>query len=662
MSLDEAADKLRRHGICALLYTSPSHTRDRPRWRVLALTSRPLPPSERRKLITWVNGVLGGVLSPESSVLSQAYYYGRVGDNPDHRAVIVPGGFIDERGDLDAIAIAIGKDDVPHDNLFAAYGDEFFKQPIDVDAELAGMRHRDKDRPIHLTQLRCSASMVVRGASDDAITEKILSATERACKEAGESWAKWESGERRTIDRMISDARRKFTRSQGGGVSINDFYAYMPVHNYIFTPSREPWPAASVNARIPPVGVDKDGKPVKASTWLDQNRPVEQMTWAPGEPMIIRDRLVSEGGFFDRPGVSCFNLYQPPTIIPGDAKQAGRWVDHVHKVYPDDADNIIVRLAHRVQKPQVKINHALFLGGLSGIGKDTIVEPAKRAVGTGNVIEISPRQAMGRFNGFLKSVILRINEARDQGEYDRYQLYETLKPYTASPPDVLRVDEKNLREYSVLNCTFIIITSNHKDSMYLPADDRRYYVAWSPRTKEDFAKDYWNELWGWYDEGGYGHVAAYLAAHDISGFNPKAPPPKTAAFWEIVSLNRPPEDDELADALDKLGNPDAVTIDMMVAREAEYGLQQWLWDRKNRRAIPHRMGKCGYVSVHNESRKDGRWIIGGVRHVVYAKEGLSVRDRHVAAERLARAEEEREAARRAEKITQIRPPREPRKP
>jgi len=42
------------------------------------------------------------------------------------------------------------------------------------------------------------------------------------------------------------------------------------------------------------------------------------------------------------------------------------------------------------------------------------------------------------------------NAGRDLGEYDRYALYEHIKPFTASPPNVLRVDEKNLREYSVL--------------------------------------------------------------------------------------------------------------------------------------------------------------------------------------------------------------------
>ena len=120
------------------------------------------------------------------------------------------------------------------------------------------------------------------------------------------------------------------------------------------------------------------------------------------------------------------------------------------------------------------------LGGNQGIGKDTLLEPVKQAVGPWNFFEVSPQQLLGRFNGFLKSVILRVNEARDLGDVNRFQFYDHMKAYTAAPPDVLRVDEKNLREHSVLNCVGVIITTNHKaDGIYLPADDRRHYVAWS---------------------------------------------------------------------------------------------------------------------------------------------------------------------------------------
>ena len=186
-----------------------------------------------------------------------------------------------------------------------------------------------------------------------------------------------------------------------------------------------------------------------------------------------------------------------------------------------DAKHIVKWLAHRVQKPQDKINHALVLGGEQGIGKDTILEPVKRAIGPWNFSEASPQQILGRFNGFLKSVILRVSEARDLGDVNRFQFYEHMKAYTASPPDVLRVDEKNLREHSVLNCTGVIFTTNRKDSLYLPADDRRTYVAWSDLTKESFTEEYWADLWRWYDGGGDRHVAAYLAAAGHHGVQPQ---------------------------------------------------------------------------------------------------------------------------------------------
>jgi hypothetical protein len=39
--------------------------------------------------------------------------------------------------------------------------------------------------------------------------------------------------------------------AEGRGVTIDDFVAYMPMHAYIFTPCRELWAGASVNARLP---------------------------------------------------------------------------------------------------------------------------------------------------------------------------------------------------------------------------------------------------------------------------------------------------------------------------------------------------------------------------------------------------------------------------
>ena len=444
--------------------------------------------------------------------------------------------------------------------------------------------------------------------------------------------------EERAVERKRPDVSAE-------GVSFDDFRAYMPAHTYCFLPTREFWPAASVNARCPPIPVrDESAAPklngkgeealLSASAWLDRFRPVEQMIWAPSFPALIRDRLVGDGGWIEREGVTCLNLYRPPVLRHGDPERAHVWLEHVAEVYPADAEHIIRWLAHRVQRPGEKVNHALCLGGPQGIGKDTLLQPVKEAVGPWNFAEVSPQHLLGRFNSFVRSVILRINEARDLGDIDRYSFYDHSKAYTAAPPDVLRCDEKHLREHAVFNCCGVVITTNHKaDGLYLPADDRRHYVAWSEKTKADFTTDYWNSLWGWYAAGGIGHVAAYLAALDISDFDLKAPPPKTTAFWDIVDANRAPEDAELADLLDRLDNPPATTLDQLAASASE-DFHDWLRDRKNRRVIPHRLETAGYMPTRNPTARDGLWKIKGRRQAVYARQELSLRDRIEAANNL----------------------------
>jgi hypothetical protein len=304
----------------------------------------------------------------------------------------------------------------------------------------------------------------------------------------------------------------------------------------------------------------------------------------------------------------------------------------VHKVYPDDAGHIIQWLAQRVQRPADKINHALVLGGSQGIGKDTLLEPVKHAVGPWNFHEVSPTQLLGRFNNFAKSIILRVSEARDLGEIDRFKFYDHAKIYTAAPPDVFRVDEKHLREQYVFNCLGFIITTNHKtDGIYLPADDRRHFVAWSNLSKDEFAIGYWQRLWEWYQTSGHGHVTAYLGELDITGFDAKAPPPKTPAFWDIVNANTAPEDIDLANLLDRMKNPDALTPRQMMV-EAVDDTADWLF--KNRRSIPHRLERCGYSPVQNTAAKDGYWRVNGERQPIYCKTTLSAKQKLAAARKL----------------------------
>jgi Family of unknown function (DUF5906) len=435
-------------------------------------------------------------------------------------------------------------------------------------------------------------------------------------------------------------------------IDKDDFVAFLPAHNYVFLPTREVWTSGGVDARLPRVPLfNKDGTPkldakgkhqtIPASMWIDENQPIEQMTWAPGHDMLVRNRLVVVGGWIDRQDTTILNLYRRPQIARGDAEKAGPWVAHLRRIYPDDADHIEKWLAHRVQRPGEKLNHMLLLGGAQGIGKDTLLEPVRQAVGPWNYQDVSPVQMLGRFNGFAKSVILRINEARDLGEVDRFKFYEHLKPYATSPPETLRVDEKNLREYYIFNVVGVVMTTNYKtDGVYLPEDDRRTYVAWSNCDRAEFEPDYFDKLHYWYvKRGGYEHVTAYLWNVDLEGFDSREPPPRTPAFWDIINTHATPEDSELADVLDAMGNPAALTLDAIVKfgleSQTSWAAIEWLTDVKKRRAAPFRLERCGYVSVRCPERKiDGNWRIGGKRQVVYAQAKLNLEERIAAAKAL----------------------------
>ena len=418
------------------------------------------------------------------------------------------------------------------------------------------------------------------------------------------------------------------TSQTSKGPTIDDFYAYLPDHKFIHKPTGALWPAKSVDETL--VAPDQRSKP---SVWLDRNRPVHALSWLPGEPPLVENTIVTENGRLRHLGCHTFNRYVIPNVPVGDPDLAGPWLDHIKDLYGDEGVNLIVpRLAHRVQRPAEKINHAMVWGGDPGIGKDTILAPVRYVIGEANMAEASPQDLTGKFTSFKRAIILRISEARDLGEVNRYALHEHTKTLLAAPPETLTVNEKFLPGYSIPNVVFVIFTTNHPDALYLPADDRRHLVLWSdlPASPEQDASA--QAMHAWYARGGNAHVAAYLHAYDLSKFNPKAPPPKTTAFWQMVNADRGSADNDLADVLeDELGKPAVVTLEM-IRRRASVGLVEWLDNPQNYRATPKRMAKCGYVLVPNpDDEKRGRWkrTIGGKsrRITIYGRHDLTDSER-----------------------------------
>ncbi len=387
---------------------------------------------------------------------------------------------------------------------------------------------------------------------------------------------------------------------------------------YYHRPSRKFLTAETVDKSIGP----------KTSHRLMQTQAVSEAVWAPGEPEFIAGRRLADGGWLGDATAVVLNTYRPPVARDGDPKQAERWLDHIRHIWPDDAEHVVTWMAHRVQRPGEKINHALVLGGAQGIGKDSALQPLTGAVGEANYREVSPREIVqNQFNPYVKAVVLRVNESRDLGEVGRFAFYDHMKMLTAAPPEMLVVNDKHMRAIGVLNVVGVIYTTNYRTGgMHLAPDDRRHYVAWSEIGPSAVDHEKLAAMWRWFAwDNGYGHVAVYLRGLDISSFDAKSPPPKTAAFYAMVESSRGMEVDEIGDCIRELGNPPILTTEQIAVyagtRQDKEALRAWL--KENRRHLPRRLEECGYEYHRNPDTTDGRWKVGGAWARCYARREAS---------------------------------------
>lgn len=466
--------------------------------------------------------------------------------------------------------------------------------------------------------------------------------------------------------------------------SYRDFLMYLPEQNkFIFIPAGadEMWPAASVDRVLPwPRKIDpdlkakhgtheaakaagleyglyetEDGKPVtqKPSEALknDGRQRVAAMTWWPGKPTVILDTLISRNGVAPKQGMNTYNRYRRPRLTLGAVRDPQPWLDHVKLLYPEDWQHIVHWLAYRVQRPDIKILHALVLGGAPRIGKDRLLAPVPYAVGVGNFSSTNAQTIMDepKYNSYLEAVICLINEAQDFGEHDRFAFYNRTKPWIGgTAAGVLMVADKFVRIHPVLDVVGLIITTNFKvRGLYLPPDDARHYVAWSNRTREDWgteeaANKYFQVISEWYESGGTQAVANYLMTLDLGEWLPTAPPPKTAAWHEIVNAYRNPNESVLAEILENLGDPPAVTVTEV--HNAAAGKLDW-YSKGGRNTVPAEMEAVGYVIQRNTDSKGGRWQAGSKtdrrEFAIYVKASLGPAERMSAAREVHKREQQR---------------------
>ena len=289
----------------------------------------------------------------------------------------------------------------------------------------------------------------------------------------------------------------------------------------------------AIFAHIPCKSIHGEGKTkVPASVCYDENRQakgartLQGVTYAAGESVLATmDGAVYGNRWRDA---------RPPTA-EGDAS---RWLEHVERLIPEqfERDHVLDVLAYKLQHADKKINHAVLHGGLPGSGKDTLYAPFLWAIGRSNVSIVKNEELSSSWGYALEAEVMVINELRQAEARDRRAMENVLKPIIAAPPEYLPVNRKGLHPYNALNRIWVLCFSNERAAISIPSNDRRWFCVWSDAPRMTDAEG--AAMWSWYEAGGYAIVAGYLAARDVSKFNPGASPPMTEAKAIMVERGR----------------------------------------------------------------------------------------------------------------------------
>ena len=290
----------------------------------------------------------------------------------------------------------------------------------------------------------------------------------------------------------------------------------------------------------------RTGRHVEASVCFDELRQENGapaligITYAAGETV-----LVSRGG--DVYG----NRWRDarPVAVPGDITP---WLDHCKRLVPEPAEleHCFDVMAFKLQRPEIKINHAVLHAGLQGCGKDTMWAPFIWSVCGPNSVNrglLDSDTMSSQFNYALESEILILNELREPDAKDRRALANRLKPVIAAPPEYLSVNRKGLHPYDMANRLFVLAFSNDPVPIVLDSQDRRWFAIRSNAPRMTPAAG--AAMWKWFSAGGLSGVAAWLYARDVRAFNPGATPPITEFKDTLVEQGMSANESYLVDMI-----------------------------------------------------------------------------------------------------------------
>jgi hypothetical protein len=601
-----AIEAMRKASICCIGYTSPSYIpAEKEKWRILLPSSKPISPDMHASLVARANGVLAGAASDESYVLSQAYLYGRVGDNPAHAVEVVDGDFLDQRDDLDANAVHKPKREktalgTPTRGNGAAPGRD--------EAEIEALLKRSQtEGQWHNSMRDAVASMIGKGWSDKA----IFDATAPYCRDGwGDSdittfivggRAKWRAPDPGTSTRQLGETMRatlnwrapsKMQEVDGIAPRPKDdaplaekAHWLLQTHGYHAASHTvvELYEASDV-CQLRPQAFQfqfRSWREMYLGPRGGENFDIATARWEVNATRLnikgIQMRPDRPFPVFEEDGAYYKNTYRRPQHEGrGDIQP---WLDFMWHLLPDERERewFCNWLAHKHVNPSVPGVAVVMVaadanGPVYGAGRGMLRDILARLLGKKYVRPIDFDIFAGRSSQAVYTdwqayaLLVTVNEARDDpnaGRWsDRRATYERLKELVDPRPTERTFTRKGQPAFEALAFASYLIASNNRDALQIPDGDRRVAaLANGKKMPAEMAQ----KLQAWMeDERNIAELARWLEARDLSRFDAYEPLATTTKAT-MQELARSDFDDAFAVARKLIGENGLFTHEQIQA-------------------------------------------------------------------------------------------------
>lgn len=181
-----------------------------------------------------------------------------------------------------------------------------------------------------------------------------------------------------------------------------------------------------------------------------------------------------------------------PSSIPDTADEISeegqaiidRIKDHIRLLMGTDRDTEIILqwMAHNIQFPGEKILWAPVIQSCQGAGKSLMKYILLKCLAAPNIGIVLTTQVASTFNGWATNKAVNILEELKLAGHNRFDTANSLKPMITD--SVIQINEKNIKPFLSHNVTNYMCFTNYRDALPIDEGDRRYYITFSPLTKE----------------------------------------------------------------------------------------------------------------------------------------------------------------------------------